>query len=177
MIKLHSLQNRAVRIIFGPTCRLSTDQMYKQVNILKLDQICTFQTSEFMFKNQCNLLPNTLSVYFTTVSSINPYFLHNPNNYRPVACCTNIHKFSIKYAGPSVWNSLPPHLTQTTSILLFKITLSNTCLRTLWWYEDFSTHTNGLLLHLILVCLVLSSSVIVASLCGLKYSLLLNYLL
>src|SRR6218665_188939 len=58
LLKLNSLQNRAVHIIFGPTCRLSTDQMYKQVNILKLDQN-TFQTSEFMFKNQCNLPPNT----------------------------------------------------------------------------------------------------------------------
>jgi len=42
--------------------------MYKQANILKLDQFCTFQTIEFMFKNQCKLLPNTFFDYFTTVS-------------------------------------------------------------------------------------------------------------
>ena len=40
LLKLHSLQNRAVRMVFGPTCRLSTDLMYKEANILKLDQIC-----------------------------------------------------------------------------------------------------------------------------------------
>jgi len=129
LLKLHSLQNRAVRMVFGPTCRLSTDQMYKQINILKLDQICNFQTSEFVFKNQFNLLPNTFFDYFTTVSSINPYFLCNSNNYRPVACRTNIRKFSIKYTGPSVWNSLPPHLTQTTSVLLFKNRLKQYLLR------------------------------------------------
>src|SRR6218665_2603534 len=50
LLKLHSLQDRAVRMVVGPTCRLSTDQMQKKANILKLDQICTFQTSEFMFK-------------------------------------------------------------------------------------------------------------------------------
>src|SRR6218665_2694931 len=117
---LNSLLNRAVRMVFGPTCRLSTDQMYKEVNILKLDQIGTFQTSEFMFKNHCSLLPNTFFDHFTTVSSINLYLLRNSNNYRPVAGSTNIRKFSIKYTGPSVWNSIPPYLTQTTSILLFK---------------------------------------------------------
>ena len=72
LLKLHSLQSRAVRMVFGPTCRLPTDQMYKEVNILKPDQICTFQISEFMFKNHCSLLPNTFFDYFTTVSSINP---------------------------------------------------------------------------------------------------------
>src|SRR6218665_916359 len=72
LLKLHSPQNRAVRMVFGPTCRLSTDQMYKVANILKLDQICTFQTSEFLFKNHCSLLPNTFFDYFTTVPSINP---------------------------------------------------------------------------------------------------------
>src|SRR6218665_1535710 len=108
-------------MVFGPTCRLSTDQMYKEANILKLDQICIFQTSEFMFKNHCSLLPNTFFDYFTTVYSLNPYLLRNSNNYRPVSSCrTNIRKFSIKYTGPSVWNSLPLYLTQTTSILLFK---------------------------------------------------------
>jgi len=117
LLKLHSLQNL---FAFGPICRLSTDQMYKEANILKLDQICTFQTSEFMFKNHCSLLPNTFFDYFTTVSSINPYLLRNSNNYRPVACHTNIRKFSIKYTGPSICNSLPPYLTQTTSNLLFK---------------------------------------------------------
>src|SRR6218665_1074793 len=108
-------------MVFGPTCRLSTDLIYNEANILKLDKICTFQTGEFMFKNHCNLLPNIFFDYFTTVSSINPYLLRNSNNYRPVANCrTNIRKFSIKYTGPFVWNSLPPYLTQTTSILLFK---------------------------------------------------------
>jgi len=63
---------------------------------------------------------NTFFDYFTTVSSINLYFLRNSNNYRPVACRTNYRKFSIKYTGPSAWNSLPPHLKQRTSILLFK---------------------------------------------------------
>ena len=77
LLKLHSLQNRAVRMVFGPTCRLSTDLMYNEANILKLDQI---QTSEFMFKNHCSLLPNTFFDYFTTVSSINPYMLRNSNN-------------------------------------------------------------------------------------------------
>src|SRR6218665_2483020 len=28
LLKLHSLQNRAVRMVFGPTCRLATDLMY-----------------------------------------------------------------------------------------------------------------------------------------------------
>src|SRR6218665_512255 len=107
-------------MVFGPTCRLSTDQMYKDANVLKLDQIYTFQTGEFMFKNHCSLLPNTFLDYFATVSSINPYLLRNSNNYRPDACRTNIRKFSIKYTGPSVWNSFPPYLIQTTCILLFK---------------------------------------------------------
>src|SRR6218665_4000302 len=114
-------------MVCGPTFRLSTDQMYKEANILKLDQICTFQTSEFMFKNHCSLTTKYLFDYFTTVSTINPYFLRNSNNYRLVACRTNIRKFSIKYTGPSVWNSLPPYLTQTTSILLFESHLKHAC--------------------------------------------------
>src|SRR6218665_2721510 len=80
----------------------------------------TKKTIYVFIKNHCSLLPNNLFDYFTTVSSINPYLLRNSNNYRPVACRTNTRKFSIKYTGPSVWNSLPPYLTQTTSILLIK---------------------------------------------------------
>ena len=47
----------------------TTDQMYKQANILKLDQICIFQTSEFMFKNQCSLLP---SIFLTISQPLYP---------------------------------------------------------------------------------------------------------
>jgi len=53
-----------------------------------------------------------------------------------------------------------------------KIALSNTSLRKLLWCDDFS---GLLLLDLTLICLVFSSSVIVALLCGLKYSVSLNY--
>ena len=92
--RLVVLQNRTIRVIIGcfkVSC--STDSMYKQLRILKISQITTFQNNEFKYKHY-NVLPPIFSNYFTIIffiiSSKPIYNLRSSNNYRPIYSRTNI---------------------------------------------------------------------------------------
>ena len=118
--RLILLQKRAVRIIAGPCSQLSTTQMFHNFKILKLDQLKTTQICEFMFKYRSLALPSIFDGYFHSTSEFHRYEVRSASNYRGIPIRTNSRKFSIKYAGPIIWNSLPLQLRNAHSFLLFK---------------------------------------------------------
>lgn len=120
LTRLIILQKRAVRVITKSYYKCHTAQLFLLHRILTLDQIRTLQTGEFMFRYKHDSLPHTFADYFSTGSATHSYSTRTASNYRPIFAHTNTRKFSIKIAGPTVWNNLPPNIQNVSHLLLFK---------------------------------------------------------
>ena len=81
--RLHSLiitQKRAIRICTFSHPRDHSAPLFARLNTLTLSDINKLQTAMFMYKFINNLLPRTLSSYFTSVRSTHTYPTRSRNN-------------------------------------------------------------------------------------------------
>ena len=64
---LNVLLNKAVRIItFAPFGPLDLEPIYRDLELLNLDQTILLERGKFMFKRKNNLLPTTIANFFAT---------------------------------------------------------------------------------------------------------------
>ena len=118
--RLVVLQNKAVRIISGSFTYESTAHIFHNFKIAKPEQIKIIQICEFIFKYRSHALPPTFDGYFHSTSEIHRYAVRSSANLRGISTRTNSRKFSLKNAGPAIWNDLPLQLRNVHSFLLFK---------------------------------------------------------
>ena len=87
--------------------------IYKSLRILQLKDIVFTQIATFMYDYYNNLLPSAFTNYFTEISAI-----HNHNtrssklNFYLSAVSTNYGKFSLKFTGVKIWNSIEESVKQ-----------------------------------------------------------------
>jgi hypothetical protein len=105
--KLIILQKKAIRLIQGSRKDAHTAPIFKDLNLLSLTQIRSLQIAEFMYRYEHKLLPISFVGYFSIGSQIHDHFTRRATSYRPVKARTNTREFSIRAAGPQLWNSIP----------------------------------------------------------------------
>ena len=71
----------------------------------------------YLFKR--GLLPNYFRNMFTLASQLHSHYTRNCNLYYIPPCRTNIRNFSIRFQGPTFFNSLSPEIQNSVSIRLF----------------------------------------------------------
>ena len=71
----------------------------------------------YLFKK--SLLPNYFRDMFTLASQIHSYKTRNSNLFYIPYCRTNLRKFSIRFQGPTFFNSLSREIQSSESISLF----------------------------------------------------------
>ena len=71
----------------------------------------------YLFKR--GLLPNYFRDMFTLASQIHSYNTRNSSLFYIPHCRTNFRKFSIRFQGPSFFNSLSREIQNSESISLF----------------------------------------------------------
>lgn len=121
--KLVLLQKRAVRIVAGVKSFAHSTPLFQSFNLLKFHQIMTFQIGVFMYRFTHGLLPLNFTGYFQQGSDIHNYSTRNSSHYRTISARLNSRRFHIKYTGPGVWNSIPNHIQQASSLLRAKTLL------------------------------------------------------
>ena len=74
-----------------------------------------------------HLLPSSFDNYFVLNSLVHDHNTRSStkNNYYLPTVNTNIRKFCIKFAGPSVWNNIPTHIKSLASLASVKHTLKD----------------------------------------------------
>ena len=93
----------------------------KQIGWINVREHYQYFVATFMFKYYHGALPPNLRHSFLRVCDKHHYSTHAATS----SClslpkpCTELLKRSLLYSGPFVWNSLPNHLKQATSILSF----------------------------------------------------------
>ena len=118
--KLRLLQKKAIRIISNTDYLAHSSKLFLNLKLLKLDDIITFQLGTFMYKLKYNKLPSVIRHVFVSNENIHSHNTRNENGYQIPNVRTNCRKFTVGYAGPIGWNSIPQQLRQLPSEVLFK---------------------------------------------------------
>ena len=90
-----------------------TNILFRELRILKINDINKLQVIQFISKSNCTSLPLGLQTFYDKF-----HFSVTQNNYSTrsgITLCeapyrTNVRKYSIFCDGIKVWNSLPPHI-------------------------------------------------------------------
>jgi Reverse transcriptase (RNA-dependent DNA polymerase) len=124
------LQNRAVRIITNSPYRSSACPLFKQLNLLQVTDLYSFQVILFMYQVYHKNLPHSCLHFF--VQNDITHNTRRSNYFKLFSYRTNIRKKSISIAGPTLWNKIPNELQNSRNVNTFKFMLKN-------WLIDKST--------------------------------------
>ena len=111
------LQKKIIRIISKVSFDAHTGVLFKEQEILKFSDIYLNQIGRFMYLFKRGLLPNYFRNMFTLC--IHSYNRRNSSLFYIPHCRTNFRKFSIRFQGPTFFNSLSREIQNSESISLF----------------------------------------------------------
>ena len=119
--KLHVLKKKIVRIIAGVKPRTSTDDLFRNLNIMKLDEINIFLIAQLTHKQYTADVIPVFQNMFITNSDIHSYETRQSNHLYIPLCHKNVGKTSIRYRGAIIWNNvLKSGIPLDQSNMLFK---------------------------------------------------------
>ena len=122
--KLQSLQNKIIRYMTNSQSHHNLDDHYKNLKILKIDQVRFYETAKFMHSVYNGYMPLAFHDYFQVISHThNTRTRANVGYYIPLPR-TERGKRTLRYTGVHIWADVP-HLFKTYSVKLFKYSLKN----------------------------------------------------
>ena len=106
------LQKKALRIITFSSYNEHSSPLFKDLNVVKLFDIITFQLAVFMYKFHNNLLPPVFDSYFNSVRMIHNYNtrLSSKMSYAIPKVRANYGILNIRFQGSKVWNDVSDHI-------------------------------------------------------------------
>ncbi len=147
------IQNKAVRILSGkqyfqiygqtPGPLPSSSPLYKELKILKLQDIYKFNIAKFVYQTLCGDSPDIFNDWFKYTHMVHDHATKSSTsifreNYFDIGTVhqtytlyvnrgnlVNYGKKMIQISGPLIWNDLPPEIHDASSIFTFKFHLKN----------------------------------------------------
>ena len=123
---IQCLQNRAARAVTGIfDYNYSVSKIINDLSWMNIKQRFSYFLGILVYKCLNNLAPEYLSSLLTYVSDTQPYPTRTAiNKYLALPKPKlSLMKQSFQYSGPSLWNTLPLHISQSDSIISFKHSL------------------------------------------------------
>ena len=120
---LKVLVNKAIRIMtFAPFGPIDLKPIYKELELLNIDQIFVLEKGKFMYKKQKNLLPTPIANYFEPETRPeHQYNLRRRQNNGPTFRSNTVFgQKSIQNEGEKLWTELPQYLKDSDSLIMFK---------------------------------------------------------
>ena len=110
--KLNSLHRRAAKLL-NPDKNLTTDKKQIALSILPLQRQLDFNKALLMFKMNKSMVPSYITSLFSECNNRTiRYILPKPR--------IDLHKTSLAFSGPSVWDTLPVAIKTAGTIGHFK---------------------------------------------------------
>lgn len=128
--KIVVMQKRCVRAINKLHYRSHTNEYFKNLSILKLEDLFKFKVAIYMHNSIYNDSDPCLLNALQLQSSRHIYETRNSNIFYLPFCTRQKSKFNIQYTGPLIWNSIPRDLYLDRSLKLFKLKLRDYYLST-----------------------------------------------
>ena len=104
--RLVTLQKRAVRMISRSAFDAHTDPIFKSLKLLKFENIVALHVAKIMYLYKNGQLPESFKNMFFTGPEIHNYNTRNSNLFRLPSGRTNVRKFSLRFQGPKIFNSI-----------------------------------------------------------------------
>ena len=104
------MQKKVIRIINGASYLSHTNVLFLQGNFLKIVDLYQYLIGIYMFKNSG----------LDTFSSNHGYNTRNSELSNPIFQRLTLTQHSVYFKGPKIWNSIPVHIRQSRSLLVFK---------------------------------------------------------
>ena len=123
--RLVILQKRVIRIINKDTFDAHTDPIFRDLKLLRLDQIYLYQLGKFMYLYRTGSLSKYFHNYFPMTNEVHSYNTTRAKSYYIPLCRTNIWQFSIKYKGPKFCNTLSFDISNCSTVSTFNSKLRN----------------------------------------------------
>ena len=113
------LQKRVVRILSSSNYLAHTSPLFKNLQILKFEDVYKIKVLEHMYKT---LVMEKYPILKTTILRSQPYHIYNTRNNKYIIPSIRIEKCrrTILYQGLNLWNALPMFLKCTKSLNSFK---------------------------------------------------------
>ena len=131
LITLQLFQNKAMRAITKQRSSYRITQIYRRLQVLKINHSYKLETTKFMHQFSDKSLPALFEKYFTRTSFVHRYSTRTSerNDYYFLPhFSTSRLQHSIRFSGVKIWNSIPckfKNLSLKKFILEYKLHLIN----------------------------------------------------
>lgn len=112
--RLNSLHRRAAKLILHESNK-STDEKLKLLNFLPLKDQLTLNKAVLMYKVMKSDVPGYLQSHFSHATK-----RYGSQNLIPPIPRLDLYKSSLAFSGTFLWNSIPIHIRNTTSVKSFR---------------------------------------------------------
>ena len=120
--RIQTLQNQLLKVLSGKKYRFSTNELHKELNILKVEDIAKQEILTFVHNFFANKLPPVFDNYFETFETChNRNTRSGANKIKITKHKTNIASLSIKIKGAYLWNKLSNDLKAIPNTKNFRI--------------------------------------------------------
>ena len=120
-IKVGETRKRKVRLISKAHYPANTAPLFSQLKVIDIYSFNSFSVATFMYSYHHNPLLSGFRNLFLSSNQVHHYETRLASQYRPHLCRTSIKHFSIRYRGPTIWNSLPITNSSTSRLVFTKI--------------------------------------------------------
>ena len=117
--RLVILQKRIIRIINKSHFNTYTDPIFKDLGILKFNDIHLLELGQFLYSCKNSFLPPRFNNSFSHSNQFHSYNTRNSQAYRLPYCHTNTKKLSPFFQEPKFFNSLNNEVINSQSLSSF----------------------------------------------------------
>ena len=117
--RLINLQKRVIRTVSRSSFHTHTNPIFVSLRILKFEDIIKLQIRKVMYLYKNGPLPVSFNDMFLLNCDIHSYNTRNKNSFRLPYCRTNGRKFSLRFQGPKIFNSLSSEIQNASNIVFF----------------------------------------------------------
>ncbi len=106
MKQIQVQQNRSLKILFKKHYRTNTHDLYKNLNLLNVQNIKHVHTANLVYKHKQSLLPPVFNEYFTWGNDVHSHVSRNLAKLHIRQPLNKNGKQIIQYQGPYIWNKI-----------------------------------------------------------------------
>ena len=121
--KIVILQKRIVRIITHSSYLAHTSPIFRQLHLLKVDDIYKFHVLQFMYKCKMRYLPLSC-LNLIRVRNVHSHNTRHISYFELISAKSTLRQKCISFFGPRLWDSLPGSLQSQTLLSNFKKSLT-----------------------------------------------------
>ena len=122
--QLFIMQKKAVRLITFSHWQCHTKPLFIRLSLLSVQKINRLQLACFMYNARHKLLPVQFTKMFILNTDVHKYGTRHSEHIHRLHYRTNVCKYTARFLGPSLWNTLSDELKKLPTYNLFKQKMS-----------------------------------------------------